>query len=91
MRVVFLIFQEVFSGYQVVCMFDNATRHSAFADNVFEVRNLSLCYSCDQGLLCPDFNQYTGQVQSIAIQERRAKGLKRVLKKRGLWWSSLQL
>jgi len=72
-------------------MFDNAIRHSAFADNELEVRNMSLCHSCTQGLLCPGFNQHTGQVQSIAIQERRAKGLKRVLKKGGLWWSSLQL
>ena len=66
-------------------MFDNAIRHSAFADNGLEVRNMSLCHSCAQSLLSPDFNQHTGQVQSIAVQERRVKVLKRVLKKRGLW------
>ena len=90
-RVAIPIFEAAFPGCQALFMFDNATSHSAFADNALRARNMGLRPGGAQGLLRPGFNQHTEQVQSMIMEDERAKGLKRVLEERGLWRTGLRL
>ncbi|CAG8607258.1 17279_t:CDS:2 [Cetraspora pellucida] len=89
------IFEACFPGCQALFAFDNATSHSAFSRDALIANHMNLGPAGKQEKLCSisyfrkgrKYDQNMVFLSDYHIPELRgeAKGLKEVLKKRGLW------
>ena len=87
------IFNAVFPGCQAVFLFDNASNHSTYAANALRVENMNLHPGGKQSMLREGFMHGKGLPQSMSFPLEyynrelagKPKGIKHVLKERGLW------
>ena len=70
-------------------LFDNASNHSSYATDALQVENMNLYPGGKQGILREGFMHHKGRLQSMNYYNLelagKPKGIKRVLKERGLW------
>ena len=87
------IFNAAFPGCQAVFLFDNAYNHSPYAADALRVENMNLPPGGKQNVLREAFMHGKGQPHSMSFPldqhnlelAGKPKGIKRVLKERGLW------
>ena len=92
-KVAIPIFNAAFPGYQAVFAFDNASNHCAYVADAPRVENMNLHPGGKQGMLREAFMHGKGLPQSMSFTQGyynrelagKPKGIKRVLKERGLW------
>lgn len=92
-KVAIPIFNAAFPGCQAVFMFDNASNHSSYAADALRVENMNLHPGGKQSTLREGFMHGKGLPQSMSFPldyhnlelAGKPKGIKRVLKERGLW------
>ena len=90
-KVAIPIFNAAFPGCQAVFLFDNASNHSIYAADV-RVENMNLHPGGKQGVLREGFMHHKGRPQPMSFPRNyynlelagKPKGIKRVLKERGL-------
>ena len=87
------IFNATFPGCQAVFAFDNASNHYSYAAEALRVENMNPHPGGKQGTLREAFMHGKGLPQSMSFAQgyynreiaSKPKGIKRVLKERGLW------
>ena len=87
------IFNAAFPGCQAVFAFDNASNHCSYAADALRVESMNLNPGGKQGMLREAFMHGKGRPQSMSFPQNyhnlelagKPKGIKRVLKERGLW------
>ena len=92
-KVAIPIFNAAFPGCQAVFLFDNASSHSSYADDALRVENMNLNPGGKQGWLRDGFILGKGIPQPMNFPADypngqlagKQKGIKQVLKERGLW------
>ncbi len=92
-KVAIPIFNAAFPGCQAVFLFDNASNHSSYAADALRVENMNLHPGGKQGWLRDGFIHGKGIPQPMKFPADyhnselagKQKGIKRVLKERGLW------
>lgn len=86
--------EQLYPGYQLLFLFDNATSHAVYEDNALRVGSMSKNEGGSQPLLRDGWYERDGhrvdQPMSFApntedAAHRVPKGIQRVLKERGLW------
>ena len=93
MKVAVPIFNATFPGCQAVFAFDNASNHCSYAADALRVENMNFHPGDKQGMLREGFMHGKGLPQSMSFAKNyynrklagKPKGIKRVLKERGLW------
>ena len=92
-KVAILIFNAAFPGCQAVFLFDNASNHPSYTTDTLRVKNMNLHPGGKQGILREGFIHHKGRLQSMSFPPNyhslellvgKPKGIKRVLKERGL-------
>ena len=91
-KVVIPIFNAAFPGCQAVFAFDNASNQCSYAADALQVENMNLHPRGKQGKLWEAFMHGKGLPQSMSFSQDyynhelagKPKGIKRVLKERGL-------
>jgi hypothetical protein len=89
------IHKEKFSDYDALWAFDNSSNHNCFADNALLVSRMNLGPGGQQALLRDTI--FNGQKQTMVFPDNhpdmalrgKAKGMRLVLKERGLWRNRL--
>ena len=92
-KVVVSIFNAAFPGCQAVVLSDNASNHSSYAADALRTGNMNLHPGGKQGVLREGLMLGKGLPQSMSFSSNyynrelagKPKGIKRVLKERGLW------
>ena len=92
-KVAIPIFNAAFPGCQAIFAFDNASNHCSYATDALRVENMNLNPGVKQGILREGFMHGKGLPQSMSFPRNhhnlelagKPKGIKRVLKERGLW------
>ena len=92
-KVAIPIFNAAFPGCQAIFAFDNASNHCSYATDALRVENMNLNPGGKQGILREGFMHGKGLPQSMSFPRNyhnlelagKPKGIKRVLKERGLW------
>ena len=87
------IFNAAFPSCQAMFLFDNASSHSSYVADALRAENMNLPPDSKQGMLWEGFMHGKGQPQSMSFPldfhnlelAGKPKGIKRVLKERGLW------
>jgi ectoine hydroxylase-related dioxygenase (phytanoyl-CoA dioxygenase family) len=83
------LFEACWPGHQGVFLFDNATNHTAFANDALRACTMNLSSGGNQNHNMRDgWNPLTQEPQPMytRVQGRKvAKGMKKVLEERGLW------
>jgi hypothetical protein len=92
-KVAIPIFNATFPNCQAVFFFDNASNHSSYAADALRVENMNLNPGGKQAWLRDGYIHDQGRSQSMKFPAEyfnrelagKQKGIKRVLKERGLW------
>ena len=87
------IFNAAFPSCQAMFLFDNASSHPSYVADALRAENMNLPPESKQGMLWKGFMHGKGQPQSMSFPldfhnlelAGKPKGIKRVLKERGLW------
>jgi len=86
------LFKAVYPGYQALCLFNNATSHSAFAEDTLRVQHMNLDPGGKQNKMqAGSINNDTTNIQLIANDNGKPKGIRQVLQEPNLWHKDLRL
>ena len=86
------IFKAIYPGYQALFLFDNATSHSAFAEDALRVQHMNLDPGGKQSKMRAGYiNGDVTNVQLMINENGEPKGIRQVLQERNLWHKDLRL
>jgi len=86
------MFKVVYSGYQALFLFDNATSHSAFAEDALRVQHMNLDPGGKQSRMRPCYiNGNIAKVQLMVNENGKPKGIWQVRQERDLRHKDLKL